>query len=59
MVHAVDKKAIIDAQLGGFEKAVSQLFPESAPYCGTELTPKFNYDLEKAELLHCGSTKQS
>ena len=54
VVHGVNKGAIIDAQLGGFEKAVGQLFPESAPYCGIDLTPKFNYDLEKAELISCG-----
>ena len=33
---------------------MGQLFPESAPFCGIDLTPKFNYDLEKAQLIACG-----
>ena len=102
VVHAVDKGAIIEQKLGGFEEAVSQVFSQATPYraesseslgspavaashprrrpfafhglsafpprrrrespekysprryCGKDLTPKFFYDKEKAELLHCG-----
>ena len=53
IVHAVDKGYIIDKELGGIEEPVSQLFPEAAPYCDVYLTPKFDYDLEKAEELNC------
>jgi len=54
VVHAVDKGAIIEQKLGGFEEAVSQVFSQATPYAGKDLTPKFFYDKEKAELLHCG-----
>ena len=55
VVHAVDKGYIIDNELGGIEEPVSQLFPESAPYCDIYLTPQFDYDFEKAEDLDCGA----
>merc|ERR1711924_84189 len=55
VVHAVDKGYIIDNELGGIEQPVSQLFPESAPYCDVYLTPKFDYDFEKAADLNCGA----
>lgn len=53
VVHAVNKGPIIERELGGIEEPVSQLFPESAPYCDVDLVPKFDYDLEKALLLNC------
>ncbi|KAJ8600934.1 hypothetical protein CTAYLR_005057 [Chrysophaeum taylorii] len=53
VVHAVNKGPIIERELGGIEQPVSQLFPESAPYCDVDLVPKFDYDLEKALLLNC------
>ena len=53
VVHAVNKNHIIETQLSGFESPTSQLFSKSVPYCDIELTPKFDYDLEKAELLNC------
>ena len=53
VVHAVDKNPIIAAELSGFELSTSQLFSQSVPYCDVDLTPKFDYDLEKAELLNC------
>merc|ERR1740138_561944 len=53
VVHAVNKGPIIDSELGGQETAVGQLFATSAPYCDIDLTPKFNYDLDKAQLLNC------
>ena len=44
---------IIESELSGFESPTSQLFSQNAPYCGADLTPKFNYDLEKAHRLNC------
>lgn len=55
VVHAVNKGYIIDKELGGIEKPVSQLFPESAPFCDVYLTPKADYDYEKAKSLNCNS----
>merc|ERR1712167_400585 len=43
----------------GEDKAVTQLFSENVPYCDLDLTPKFDYDLEKAQLLNCPSGKNS
>ena len=53
VIHAVDKNRIIKTQLGGQETPVSQLFQTSAPYCNVDLTPKFDYDFEKATLINC------
>ena len=53
VVHAVDKGHIITKELGGIEKAVYQLFPQAAPNCNVYLTPKFDYDIERAETLNC------
>lgn len=59
VVHAVNKAAIVERELGGIEEPVSQLFPESAPYCDVDLLPKFDYDYEKATLLFCGDGSSS
>ena len=53
VVHAVDKNPIIANELSGFESPTAQLFSQAVPYCGADLTPNFDYDLEKAELLNC------
>ena len=53
VVHAVNKGPIVDSELGGIEEPASQLFSENAPYCDIDLTPKFDYDIEKAYMLNC------
>ncbi|KAH8064924.1 bacterial extracellular solute-binding protein [Aureococcus anophagefferens] len=53
VVHAVNKGPIIEAELGGFESPTDSLFNPLLPYCDIDLTPKFDYDLEKARLLNC------
>ena len=53
IIHAVDKAAIIDKELAGLAKPADSLFPKNAPYCGIDLTPRFDYDFEKATLLNC------
>ena len=53
VIHAVNKQTMIQNQLGGMEQSVSQFFQTSAPYCNVDLTPKFDYDIEKAGLLNC------
>ena len=52
---AFNARVPTDKELGGIEKPVSQLFPESAPYCDVYLTPKFDYDYDKAVSLNCDS----
>ena len=59
VIHAVDKPSIVASERGGEDKVVTQLFSENVPYCDLDLTPKFDYDLEKAELLNCPSGKNS
>lgn len=56
VVHAINKGDIIEKELGGIEVPVSQLFQTSAPYCDLDLTPKFDYDLEKSQLINCPAT---
>ena len=53
IIHAVDKAKFISEEFAGLEQPVSQLLPYSAPYCDVELSPKWAYDFEKAELLNC------
>lgn len=43
----------------GLQQAVDNNFPLEAPYCDVDLTPKWDYDFEKAVLLSCGGTSQS
>ena len=57
MIHAVDKGAIIDKELAGLDEPVDALFSKKAPNCHVDLTPKWNYDFEKAELLNCPTTE--
>ena len=53
MIHAVDKAAIIEKELAGLDEPVDSLFSKKAPYCHVDLTPKWDYDFEKATLLNC------
>merc|ERR1712038_789584 len=53
MIHAVNKAAIVEKELGVLGRPVNGLFPITAPYCDVDLTPTWDYDLEKAELLNC------
>ena len=53
IIHAVDKKRIIDKELAGLAEPVQSLFPKDAPYSAADLTPIPAYDFEKAKLLNC------
>jgi nickel transport system substrate-binding protein len=53
IMHAVNKARFIEAEFGGLEQPVGQSLPESAPYCNVDLSPKWSYDFEKAQLLAC------
>jgi len=53
VIHAIDKKTIIDKELYGIVEMVDEVFPQDAPYCDVELTPRWDYDLEKAQFLNC------
>jgi nickel transport system substrate-binding protein len=53
VIHAINKKKIIDDNLGGLFKPVDNVFPRDAPYCDVDITPRWDYDLEKAEFLNC------
>eukprot|EP00971_Amphidinium_carterae_P046943 924389-Amphidinium_carterae.1 len=52
-MHAVDKASIIDAEMPGMAQVADSLFPKDAPYCNVDLTPRWDYDLEKAQLMNC------
>jgi len=53
IIHAVDKNAIIQKELAGLDAPAESLFPKDAPYSGAHLTPRPDYDFEKATLLNC------
>ena len=53
VIHAINKKKIIDDNLGGLFKPVDNVFPRDAPYSDVDITPRWDYDLEKAQFLNC------
>ena len=53
IIHAVDKASIVEEVTSGIDAPVDSLFPKDAPYCGADLTPKADYDFEKAVFLNC------
>jgi len=53
IIHGVNKASIIAKELGGIGEAVDRVFPKSAPYSHVELTPRWDYDSEKATMLNC------
>jgi ABC-type transport system substrate-binding protein len=59
IIHGVDKASIIQSELNGIGQAVDRVFPRSAPYSSVELTPRWDYDYEKARMLNCPTTSGS
>lgn len=55
IMHAIDKASIVDSELAGSSMVADSLFPRDAPYCNVELTPRWDYDIEKATLMNCPS----
>lgn len=53
IMHAVHKANIIDKELYGLAEPVDALFPKNAPYCRVDVTPRWDYDIEKARMLNC------
>ena len=53
IIHAVDKSAIIEKEMNGMEEKEENLFPKTAPNCDVDLTPHWDYDLEKAKVINC------
>ena len=58
IIHAVNKPSIIKNDLAGLESPAEALFPKDAPYCGADLTPRPEYDFEKARLLNCPAPEE-
>jgi len=53
IIHGVNKVEIIDDVMSGVGEVVDRMFPRATPYSDVELTPRYDYDLEKAQLLNC------
>jgi ABC-type transport system substrate-binding protein len=53
VMHAVDKAAIVANELAGSARVADSLFPKDAPYCDVDLTPRYDYDLQKAKFMNC------
>lgn len=53
IIHAIDKASFLEEEFAGLEQPVTQLLPRSAPFCNVDLSPKWGYDLEKAQFLNC------
>mmetsp|Transcript_10549 Transcript_10549/g.25465 ORF Transcript_10549/g.25465 Transcript_10549/m.25465 type:complete len:297 (-) Transcript_10549:79-969(-) len=59
VIHAINKNLIVRKELSGLQQVVHSIFPLEAPYCDVELTPRWDYDFEKAVLLSCDGTAGS
>merc|ERR1719389_311593 len=53
VMHAIDKASIVNQELAGSAMVADSLFPKDAPYCNVDLTPRWDYDIEKAKLMNC------
>jgi hypothetical protein len=53
IMHAINKANIVDVELAGSSVVADSLFPKDAPYCNIDLTPRWDYDFEKAQLINC------
>jgi ABC-type oligopeptide transport system substrate-binding subunit len=53
IMHAIDKASIVESELAGSSMVADSLFPKDAPYCNVDLTPRWDYDIEKAKLMNC------
>lgn len=53
VIHAINKARIAQKELANLQTVVDNVFPRDAPNCDVDLTPRWDYDLEKAILLSC------
>jgi len=53
IMHAIDKASIVAKELAGSASVADSLFPKDAPYCEVDLTPRYDYDFEKAQYMNC------
>jgi ABC-type transport system substrate-binding protein len=54
IIHAVNKAAMIKKDIGSdLAKAADRMFPVTTPHSDVELTPRWDYDFEKAYMLNC------
>jgi len=56
IMHSIDKAAIVQKEMYGQASVADSLFPRDAPYCDIALTPRWDYDFEKATLMNCPDT---
>jgi ABC-type transport system substrate-binding protein len=59
IIHAINKGAFVRKELQGLQQVVDNVFPLEAPYSNVDLTPRWDYDLEKAVLLSCDGIEMS
>lgn len=53
VIHVINKARIVEKELKGLQQVVDNIFPLDSPYCDVDLTPRWDYDLQKAILLSC------
>ena len=58
IIHAIDKKRIVEEELAGLAEPVYSLFPKDAPYSNADLTPVPAYDIEKARMINCPEPRE-
>ena len=53
VIHAINKAAIVEQELAGQQTVVDNVFPLTSPNSNIALTPRWDYDIEKASLISC------
>uniref|UniRef100_A0A7S1G047 Solute-binding protein family 5 domain-containing protein n=1 Tax=Corethron hystrix TaxID=216773 RepID=A0A7S1G047_9STRA len=51
VIHSINKVAFVQKELKGLQQVVDNIFPLEAPFCNVDLTPRWDYDFQKAVLL--------
>ena len=56
VIHSINKAALVKKEFQGLQQVADNVFSIEAPYCDVNLSPRWDYDFEKAVLLSCGGT---
>ena len=59
VIHSINKSAFVEKELKGLQSVVDNVFPRESPYCDVDLTPRWDYDFEKAVLLSCANSREA
>jgi hypothetical protein len=59
LMQSVDKSSLTRSVLGGFERPLDNVFSLDTPNCNVDMTPRWDYGLEKALFFNCPATEEA